>query len=583
MSRRTRSAAKKRPVVASDSDASDDDLVPIANHQLRPPDDNTLLSFQTQPSDAKPAAVAAPRQVQFATAADHSSSDDGADDLSLFDAPIKHTVTQLQTGSKIPVVASATTTTKDEAMRTKASILTDQQTRRSEARSVLDAIRNGDVPFYDSNRDDAAQTIVVDKTIFNALNTDSAREFQDANKPPWVPSLAPNMINKIRNWQVIEAVSELEQRKNPWYTMVLKVAGFLNLPEDQLVVYEQHSASSNAVQPTRNSVRGAFATGGGSGGGGAGGGGGASGGGGAGSGQRATGTSQGTLAMAPNATPAAGRLASFSADIPPLQVRPAGGPSAAGRTVPPTIDEQLAQIDEARVPTEAEFEDLLVRNTLETTLSKGRFRDLRDAKRETEWYELDLTKEAIEQNRLRRVEGAQAQVWIARPLATGIFYLSNIYVAARDDAYTQITSRADQLSQVPIEAFIAESANDNLQLRIRTQFAKLIATNYNLQRHNSNRSAKLAADAANLSGQAEDIIQWFVNRISYDEQSKRFFDTGAQGAVNMQPAWKRRALNTPTQYRPSLYGTSNNPLLARSPFQSATTMFSGAGRSGVPF
>lgn len=195
--------------------------------------------------------------------------------------------------------------------------------------------------------------------------------------------------------------------------------------------------------------------------------------------------------------------------------------------------------------------------------SRGRFAEFRDHRRNTEWYEVSTQKDAIQKNRDLRVAGAQAQAWITRPVATGIYYLNNSYIAARNEAFMLITSRADQLSNVPMEAFIAEDARDPVQVRVRTQFAKLVATLFNFHRYNSSRFVKLAHDAANHAAQSEDILCYFVNRITYNAHSGRFGDTGVRGAVNRQPPWQRRPLDVPSL--PSSSSTRYDPLLARPP------------------
>jgi len=547
------------------------------------------------------------------------------------------------------------------APTTKQAVIDEQRARRIQSRGILDDLRRGEIPFYDPKQNDSSRTVVIDEPAFRSLHDDSAFEFQDANKPPWAPSLPANMLNKIRTWHVLETLTELGERTKPWYTMVSLVAGFLKTDVDQLVVPAPRTASNNAVQPTRNSVRGSiFGRGGpdGDGGGGGGGGGGSSqvgltgGMGDANANQntvlrdednfnayesadiiiegqpkkRGKGLADDLAPAAPPGGPPAGappppgptpeeraRLASeaerlaieraardfrramgLEDEAPPpppggaapppppgggVPPPPPGGaaPPPPGGGVPPPPPGGAAPPGggvppppgaEASARAAADYYDAFASGAagIETTNSRGRFRDLRNDRRDTAWYETSLKKDAIETNRLLRAAGAQAQQWATRPVATGIYYLNNNYVAARDEAFMLITSRASHLANTPLDAFIAEDPSDNVQIRVRIQFAKLIATLYNFHRYNSNRFSKLASDAGNLVAQTEDIVRYFVNRITYSAQNKRFQDTGFEGAVNRQPPWRRRALGV--QNLPSTspaYMGENNPLLCRLP------------------
>jgi hypothetical protein len=497
-----------------------------------------------------------------------------------------------------PLQVASATRLVSAAPDTREGLAAQQETMRSATRSVLDELRRGEIPFYDADKNDAARTVIIDQPVFTALHQDSAFEFQDANRMPWVPRAPNAVVDRVRNWHVVETLRELDQRKKPWYTMVSMVAGFLKIDVDQLVVPAPGTASANAARPTRNSVRGVgFGGGGGDdGGGGGGGGGGAS--------QVGLTGGSATTALAGNLTvgrddggfnepgyadakgnlpgPGLGEAASRAAAaakgkdkkivVPENRPSPfatppgsdaAGGAAAGGAAAgaaaagapadpparPLTLEEQVTK----RVDLTADGM---------RAFSRGQFADFRDARRNTEWYETSNQEAALKLSRDLRVAGAQAQAWITRPVATGIYYLNNNYVAARDEAWMLITSRADQLSAVPIEAFIAEDERDPVQARVRIQFAKLIATLFNFHRYNSSRFVKLAHDAANHAAQSTDILSYFVNRITYNTQTGRFADTGARAAINHQPAWLRRPLGVPSL--PSS-AACFDPLLARPP------------------
>jgi hypothetical protein len=214
--------------------------------------------------------------------------------------------------------------------------------------------------------------------------------------------------------------------------------------------------------------------------------------------------------------------------------------------------------------------------------SAGRYRDFREATRTTpQWYETDPADKAIETNRVQRERGAQARGWITRPVATGVYYPSNSYMSAMSYAHTQIICRAQQLANVAIDAFMAEKPNDLVQQSVRVQFAQLIASNMNVSAYSSNKSAKLASDIGNLTASNNDLVMFFVNRITYDPRRQAFADTGAAHAVDAQPPWNRRPLYS-HGLPASLYDVRSNPLLVRPPYQDPTrtygTIYSGDRR-----
>lgn len=582
-------------------------------------DDATLLTFhQDEPRTTK--AAGAKRRARARTPppptrqqlSDYASSDSDSDDGDDDDDTLKLASRTAQ--QKQMTVSFA------EPIETRESLAVQQETVRNAARGVHEKLRRGEIPFYDAAQDDTERTVVIDRPTFTALHQDSGFEFEDANRPPWVPSLPQPMLDRIRSWQVIETLTELDQRSKPWYTMVLLVAGFLKTDVDQLVVPAPSTASGSAARPTRASVRGTLFDDGG---------GGAS--------QVGLTGAIGTVPLASAVTPYGGAgdyFDEFAVADGETFVSPGGFADAAGaeldaeeakrakaakvaaaraakeakaaaakaakeaREVAAKAAQEAAEAakvaaDAAQVVLEAAIaEEAREREALfdpaplaalveETPVpvpvaaaaaaaapvpagtlsvaerqrraaerrqekmqqfSAGRFAQFRDDRRNTEWFDVSNQPLAAKRRRELRVAGAQAQAWITRPVATGIYYLNNNYVAARDEAHMLITARADQLGTVPLRAFIAEDAHDAVQTRIRTQFARLIATLYNFHRYNTNRFVKLAHDGANYQAQCEDILCYFVNRITYDAQSERFNDTGARGAVNAQPPWVRRPL-----------------------------------------
>jgi hypothetical protein len=224
----------------------------------------------------------------------------------------------------------------------------------------------------------------------------------------------------------------------------------------------------------------------------------------------------------------------------------------------------------AGVALEGDLEDILIQETQNLLnggvlmQTGGRYRDLRAARAEPpQWYERDPSDAAKQQSQAVRAEGARGRAWIARPLATGVFYFNPSYASARDDAYTQITSRADQLAGVRMEHFARPAASGSVQFAIFTQFARLIADMYRLNQHNGNRSAKLATDAANISGSIEAITRFFVARITFNEATSEFLDTGAARSLARQRPWTHASFVPRVRFNDAFADTRTNPLLAR--------------------
>ena len=498
---------------------------------------------------------------------------------------------------------------------TQEQLIAQRETVRSATRSVQAELQRGEIPFY-GTKSDATRSVVIDRDAFSSLYHDSAFEFQDANKPPWAPRLSETMLNRIRNWILVENLTELDKRTEPWYTMVLLVAGCLLIDVDQLVVPAPTTASERAVRPTRRSVGGSIFS------------------------DR---SSQIGVTGAPDTMPLAGNMTVFRQDggfdefeldraqneqmqqelvqlrqqvdelqrrapkgpgkstgvpqkasapaseitpalplpvleDPPADLDPvfpragaagtpgaggAGGPPNSGAGGPPNsgaggaaagpdifeADERGNQAANAAAANAFDPQDILL-NTLDDQMkvhAAGRFGDFRNDRRQSAWYEYENSGEAIKQSRDIRAAGAQAQAWIGRPVATGIYYLNNNYVAARDRAYTAITSAADQLRTVPMDAFIADDASDPVQLSVRTQFAQIIATYYNMHRYHANRSAKLSSDIVYLSTELRNSLLFFAKRISYDAQRRKFRDIGVQTSNSQRRPWLMQRTIGPRQ------------------------------------
>lgn len=570
-------------------------------------DDATLLSLNTAdaPVPEPPTTRFSERKKRTLSRApppglvSDTESDDETDEMVVREqSPRKRAAVQFAAPLTPPAAATPT------KPATREGLIEEQQTRRSEGRVLHEQLQRGEIPFYDAEQNDAARTVVIDRPTFESFREDTAFEFQDANRMPWAPSLPPNMMNKIRTWQLLETLTELDQRTKPWYTMVSLVAGFLKTDVDQLVVPAPSTASVAAARPTRSNVLGsAFAD---------------------------TGASQvgltggaASIGLSKKQTPFRFDFEEGEFDAAKGPFEPGGGladddddneapaqrkkrrdrerarfapdgPAAGGGGAPEkeapeqplgasTRVDRLAMKDvddgapkappvarDGDAPlTGAEVSRLMIDRAIETegtrVRSRARFAELRNDRRDVAWYEVSKDPKTLALNQELRAAGAQAQQWITRPVATGIYYLNNNYVAARDEAFTLITSSADHLANVPIEAFIADDQRDSVQIRVRTLFAKLIATLFNFHRHNTSRFTKLAQDAANLTAQSHEVVRHFATRITYDPLRRRFLDTGAAGATNRQHPWERRPLGVPRMPAALPYTAANNPLLFRAP------------------
>lgn len=491
---------------------------------------------------------------------------------------------------------------------TKQNIRAVQMTRRSNARNVLDALRKNQIPGYDDNDlDDLERDVVIDRDIFKSFAQDSAAEFQAANKPPSAPSVPAHVIDKVRTWEKMEILSELDQRERPWYPLAREVAGNLGLQLDSIIVLMPGTASAQSVRPTRsqtaepapftaNVVRDVGIAG-----------------------------ISDALAQLVGMTPA--RDGSFAPQVDPRLVqtgfenfrlrraRAAEGPDPGSRLFPgldelgsflrpPSRDQpppDELDFDQAAPPlspprrqpgeaalsalTDGQIDDALIvaaQNVLAgVPLAKtgARFRELREADRKPpQWYETGDSLQARTESQARRAEGARARAWIARPLATGVFYLNPSYTSARNRAYTQITRRAFHLSTVPMRFFGYQSESGTVQFSVFTQFAQLIADIYRLSAHGNNRSSKLASDAANYAASIEATTQFFETRITFDPSTGEFSDTGPDRALNRRKPWQSRSFSDAGQLPATNFMTSaeTNPFLVQR-FPCSNTVFAQIG------
>lgn len=246
----TRSRARQ-PVSSDD----DDDDAP-ASAWLEPTnatlqsasraDEQSIMSFHMEKKRKSP-----PQQHQRDEPEPTNSADDDEDEEELELASQRTSTTTAKQAPPISKSPPLKKRVQFAAPLTHTDIRDEQRTRRSNARNTLEALRNNQIPGYDTGVPASERDVIIDPDLFRSLREDSAYEFQDANKPPWAPSVPQAILNKVRDWEVLETLSELDKRRNDWYQLALKVAGALQLPVDAIIVMGPNTASTQAVRPSR--------------------------------------------------------------------------------------------------------------------------------------------------------------------------------------------------------------------------------------------------------------------------------------------------------------------------------------------
>lgn len=490
-------------------------------------------------------------------------------------------------------------------------IVEQQRTKRSSVHAALRSLQRGVIPGYDDTHepggeppDDTERGVVIDRTAFNSLLNDSGEEYQAGNRPTWAPRVPNDVVEKIKTWIAMDTLSELQLRSKSWYSFMVLVAGAVRLPISALVIIGPQTASAQAVRPTSTTVGAApvaygesMAIG-------------------------AGGTSDAMLRSSTTLTPFRPGdmgMASGVADVAPAGGSMGFGSFGMGAAAPSSLAALAAQqrdrLEQQRrqasrmeqyfdsAPSAPPIEPVLSDNDAiyrafdaiingvppsqspplpdpritpgstpgpsRTIFTDARFKDLRkqaEAQRTPAWYESSSTPEAAAASMRAREAGARALPWINRSVATGIYYLNPFIVTAREFGYTNVTTRASHLSHVAPRHFMDDVPSDAVQRRVRAMFAKVVAAEFNMLRHNSANTAKLASDAANIAAESDNAIEWFVNRITFNSSSGRFCERAAECALNRLPMWQRdtvrRAMQDPGAPAQPCYDAS--PLVVRS-------------------
>jgi hypothetical protein len=336
-------------------------------------------------------------------------------------------------------------------------------------------------------------------------------------------------LAELKTWEAIRVYDELELRTNDWYTLAILVAGFTREKVSALVIFMpiESVTAEEGGRPTRSSVTGDFA--------------------GVAGDVGATGLDRSftsLVAQTPDRSGHFGGPVGAGAGAPPYipGIELGRGPRVEDEDVEPVrppgpllgpqshdqIDAALLNAAETII---AEREITLARSGATVVQSGATSRTAFLKQQEARApgkpaYTTDDTPAARAMNQSVRALAASSRVWVSRGVATGVYYLSPGYTAARASAHMHIASRAPHLRGVKLEYFARDGPSDSAQYRIRVQFARLIGEMYNLVRQNSNRSAKLASDTRNISRSAEEILRWFVALVQYDEYTNSFTDSG---------------------------------------------------------
>ena len=402
----------------------------------------------------------------------------------------------------------------DSPPRTIGSVIHSAQRRRTTAREAIEMLRSGALPHADN----LESNVAIDATRFENLLRDSPAEYQSAYKPPWEPKLPPQKVAELQLWEKMEVLSELELMRQSWFSLVVLVAGQIQVPLSTLVVRAPSTASVDAVRPSR--LR----------------------------------TSQPTSfgsALADILGPPPPLEPDFGAPPTKLDFAALRRGDIADPFADKLSDENVVLKKEFLPPqTASEVNDMLFDAVAAAASSDvpfvvqsgARFAKLRRR------YEPPATAQVVDSR-----ETADAHQWASRSTATGVYFLTPAYTSARDSAHAKITSRAAHLCDVPLSAFVRDDGSTtSAQRKVRVHFAELIGFSYNMSRHNSNRSAKLASDAKNYQAAAEDIVEWFIYRVSYDQDSRRF-SVRSSNSPNYFPRVRKRLQTGTVVHNPFLY------------------------------
>lgn len=381
----------------------------------------------------------------------------------------------------------------------------------------------------------AGETLRIIPERFEQFERDSAREFADANKPPWAPNVAPSTLRKVRDWHVLEVYDYAHLRERDWFAFLELVSGAAVAGDISLFIDNQaRSQSARDVAPSRVGES-RFA--------------------GIGRGGSDFGA-LGQLGTAGLASPfvrfqgGAGTVFAPDDNQPDIDTRGTfmgDGQTAAqqlaailnrpGEGTASATDrpDQFTTTREDR--TEAVIASAVAKAANESgqplAQSGGRFKLKRaelDLLHTPPWFAEGQSDDAREARRQARLNAQKALPWITRSLSTGVFYLNPAYVwaLAEAHAWTQSLGGAG-MRDVPRAEFMrrrshAETHGRLASATVRTLFAQLVAEAYAERRDRQGRGVRFQHDSQRITQAANGVLAQLRRFYYYDSRSRLFVD-----------------------------------------------------------
>jgi len=403
---------------------------------------------------------------------------------------------------------------------------------------------------------------------FEQFQSDDAQEFQSGNKPPWAPTLKARPLNNARRWKTLEIYDNFDLAQLDWYKFLVLVCGYTdNNDVSEFARTETYGERTGLIAPTRVGDRpGLIGTFGGA----------------------VTASGAGFI------DPSAAGMMSPDVRLPTAAPSRDGAPSglfggggggvsasAGGRGT------SYARGDGGRVgrsplgQTSTTANDQLNRpgtpygfpsEEFGTMMSSARLSDERQelGKKLHSADLLDLDSAADREERRReRLDMVRALPIINRPLATGVFFMNPVYIAAVNSAYAKVQIYAapgTSLRNVPSSEFMRdrstrETGGDMASYVVRATFAELVACMIFLTHDSRHRGNQFKSDRQANEDRSNELLRTLRTRFGYSRERRVFFDLG------LPVLEQSRALEPPTiqhcstHYLPSFGAIHGGPLL----------------------
>ena len=399
------------------------------------------------------------------------------------------------------------------------------------------------------------ESMVVLPERFADFQRDSAEEFQAGNKPPWAPSLAPRALNNARRWKTMEIYDNYDLTKLDWYKFLVLVAGYTDTKDvSEYATTVSYGDNTGLIAPTRVGERpGLLGTLGGA----------------------VTASGAGFIdptvpgMLSPDVRlPAPSRDGAPSGLFAPLSSTTAAPPPPpSSNSTPYGFPADFASA--ASTP----------RGTadIDTTLSSARLvrerEELVQQLHSPEQLDLDIGEAADrEQRRKERLDMQRALPYIYRPLATGVFYLNPVYIAALNSAYAKVQAYAGPdttLRNVPVSEFTRdrsarETRGDMASYVVRATFAELVACMIFLTHDSRHRGNQFKSDRQANEDRANELLRLLRYRYGYDRARRVFYDVGP---ANDERYTARHERFSTTHVLPQFSSVYAAPLLGASAYR----------------